>query len=788
MGKGRYVDDLEFEGQAYMGIVRSPFAHAKIKGIDFSRVKSSPDFVAALTGEDLIKEGVTPVMQNQWPPQKLAQRYHLAVGKVRFAGEPVAAILVKHKNSVEDLIDLVEVDYYPLPVVTTIEESKKGATLIYEDWGNNISQSGDEKWGSAEKAIASAPHVIRAREGIARQEAAPLEPHSTLVRYRKDEDVYEVYATVQSVHGLRERLASELRMPEKSFHVKVMDMGGGFGSKGAQSYPEPLLACIFSRKTGVPVKWTATRTEEFLEAATGRDEYCDITLACDGDGKMVAIRANLECDVGVTGTQNHMSMLSMWTMLGHYRVPNAEVHMAAYATNKMPLGPVRGAGAPEGCYFIERAMDIMAGKIGLDPLELRRRNLEAQKTGKEDHVGLIDDLIGRSGYEELLKWKSGINSRYRLEGSSHSNLVAGLGVSYGGRSGLGGDESQDEGWKSEESPGGQSNEWSSQGGADQWERESQDSGGWNPNEGSEGGSSDWSGSEKENGGTELDFDSEYARVTLDRRGNVTVYTGSSPHGQGIETTFAQLASEELNVPLGRVSVVWGDSVQVPMGIGTFGSRSAVTGGSAVVDASRKLKAQLVDISKGALIDASINRPGSPTIAEVLEKQGLAELSAESIYKVGSMSYSSGVHLCALTLDVDTGKAKIVRYVVVEDCGRIINKKVVEGQLHGGVVHAIGGALLEKLGYDDQGNLLTTTFMDYCIPTALDTPDVEVYHETTPSTETLNGAKGVGESGTIVGYAAVMNAVNDALSNVRPGAQVNLAPATPDSIFAAIAGD
>jgi carbon-monoxide dehydrogenase large subunit len=377
---------------------------------------------------------------------------------------------------------------------------------------------------------------------------------------------------------------------------------------------------------------------------------------------------------------------------------------------------------------------------------------------------------------------------YRLQGPSHSNLVAGLGVSYGGRSGFGGDENQDEGWGSEESPGARSDDWSSHGGAEQWQRDSQDSRGWNPDEKSEGGTSSWSGSGDEIGGAELDFESEYARVTLDREGNVTVYTGSSPHGQGIETTFAQLASEELNVPLDRVSVVWGDSVQVPMGIGTFGSRSAVTGGSAVVDASRKLKARLVDISKGTLVDASTNRSGLPTIAEVLEKQGLAELSAESIYKVGSMSYSSGIHLCALTLDVDIGKVKIVRYVVVEDCGRVINKKVVEGQLHGGVVHAIGGALLEKLGYDDHGNLLTTTFMDYCIPTSLDSPDIEVYHETTPSTDTLNGAKGVGESGTIVGYAAVINALNDALSNVRPGAQVDLAPATPDSIFAAIEGD
>ena len=264
-GKGRFVDDIKFEGQAYMGIVRSPFAHATIKRIDLSKVRSSPDFIAALTGEDLIKEGVTPISQNQWPPQKPAKRYHLAVGRVRFTGEPVAAILVRSKNSVEDLVEQVDVEYDPLPVVTTIEESKKGNTIIYEDWSDNLSQSSKAKWGNAEKAIASAPHVIRAREGIARQESAPIEPRSALVRYKREEDVYEVYATVQSVHGLREQLASELQTPEEKFHVKVMDMGGGFGSKGSQSYPEPLLACLFSRLTGLPVKWTATGRKSSLK-------------------------------------------------------------------------------------------------------------------------------------------------------------------------------------------------------------------------------------------------------------------------------------------------------------------------------------------------------------------------------------------------------------------------------------------------------------------------------------------------------------------------------------------
>lgn len=801
-GHGRYVDDLREEGQVYMGMVRSPLAHATIKRIDFSNLRSSPDFVDAMTGDDLLKEGVAPVSQNQWPPQRTAKRYHLAVGETRFAGEPVAAIVVRRKSVLEDLLEQVEVEYEPLPVLTTIEESKKGEIRVFEDWKDNLSQESDVKWGEADKVIASAPYVITAKEGIARQASAPIEPHATLVRYDEGEDLYQVYATVQSVHGLQEHLATELGLPEDKFHVKVMDVGGGFGSKGAQSYPEPLLACLFSRRTGLPVKWTASRTEEFMEAASGRDEYCDITMACNREGKVIALKANVDCDAGVTGTQNHMAQLTLWTMLGPYKIPNVDLHVAVYVTNKMPLGPVRGAGAPEGCYFIERAMDIMAKKIGIDPLELRRRNLPvpgakpgkpAEPAAEEDYGLLVNSLKAHSHYQELLEWRREVNSKFRAQGPGRSNLVAGLGVSIRGGGGFGGG-GEEESWGDESE---ESNEEETQA------KTSGDSGGgqWDAERGS--GNREWTsegGSEgKEKAGRpELDFMSESAKVTLNRDGRVTVYTGSSPHGQGEETTFAQLASEELGVPLSAVAVVWGDTALIPAGIGTFGSRSAATGGSAVVDASRKLRAQLLAkasevtgadlkelaIRNGRVLSVSRKRDLAK-VEEVLDRLGLVELSADSIFTLPSMSYSSGVHICAVTLDPELGAVRIVKYVVVEDCGRMINRAIVEGQLHGGIVHAVGGALLEKLSYDDQGNLLASTFMDYGIPAAPDSPNVEVFHEVTPSSTALDGAKGVGESGTIAAYAAVMNAVNDAINEVRPGKAVNVAPATPDSIVVAL---
>jgi aerobic carbon-monoxide dehydrogenase large subunit len=797
-GRGRYVDDIKAEGQAYMGLVRSPYAHAKINGIDFSKAGESPDFIASLTGEDLLKEGVQPVSQNPWPFQRPAKRYHLAVGKARFAGEPVAAILVRNKSSVEDLIELVEVDYDSLPVVTTVEESKQGKAIIYEDWGDNASLTGEVKKGDADKAIASAAFVIHAKEGIARQVAAPIEPHAVLVEYDGERDVYEVWATVQTVHGTRDKLAKELKLPREKFHVRVMDMGGGFGSKGAQSYPEAPLACIFARRTGLPVKWTATRSEEFLEAASGRDEYCDITLACDKDGRMVAVKASVECDLGVTGSQAHMPTMTIETMSGPYRIPNQDITVSGYVTNKMPIGPVRGAGVPEGCYFIERAVDALARKTGLDPIEFRRRNVsrrEGPAEGEADYGLLLDTLVRSSHYEELSRWRSELYSKFRQQGPSRSSLIGGLGVSV-----TGGDESEDE-EEGEWSGGGEdggSRPWHPGGGPtgdERWAGQTPGGPGTSQSAGESQERRAWPGAGEET----LGFMSETARVTLDKEGKVTVYTGSSPHGQGEETTFAQLASEELGVPLADVKVVWGDTTLIPRGIGTFGSRSAATGGSAVVDASRKLKAQLVaraseslglDAKSLAMRGGGFVRASQPdemlaTLRDVLAKQRADEVSASSVFTLSGLSYSSGVHLCALTLDVELGKVKIVKYFVVEDCGRMINKAIVEGQLHGGVLHAVGGALFERLAYDDEGNLLSSTFMDYSIPTPLDSPDVQVFHETTPSVVTLDGAKGVGESGTNGAYAAVINALNDALSQLGTGAEVNVAPATPDAVFRAM---
>ncbi len=806
-GRGRYVDDLNLPGQVYMGLVLSPFAHAKILKIDFTKVRASPEFIDSMTGEDLVKAGVSTVTQNPWPAQRRAKRYHLAVGKVRFVGEPVAAILVKNKSSVEDLLEQVEIDYEPLPVVATIGDSKQKKQLLYDDWLDNLSQDTEEVHGDAEKAIASAAHVVKIHEGIKRQVAAPIEPHATLVRYDKGQDVFEVNSTVQSVHGHQNVLASELKLPKKKFYVRVMDVGGGFGSKGGPSYPWPLLACLFAKKTGFPIKWTATRTEEFLEAAAGRDEYCDLTIACDETGKITALKGIIDCDVGVSGTQAHMPSLTMWTMAGAYDIPNIDLKVRSYVTNKMPIGPVRGAGGPEGCYFIERAVEILAKKIGMDPFELRRRNL-AKPKDSGDEQSLLDALERSSKYRELLKWQTDLTTEFQL---SRSRIVGGIGISVRGEEG---EDDEEEDW----SPGdGNGSSWqtSSGSGGSSWQNGSGGGGSWQqqnsggPSGGgnSSGGgdsSSSWQrnentpGEESEGGGA-FSFTTESAKVVLQKSGDLLVYTGSSPQGQGEETTFAQLASEELGVPIEKIRVIWGDTRLIPFGVGTFGSRSGAIGGSAVVEASRKLKAILLQkasessnspedslvMNPGPLIlDTSKPEPRELAIPELFERLGVTELSGNSKFTAKSMAYSTGAHLCALTLDADSGMVKIWKYVVVEDCGRMINEIVVDGQLEGGVVHGIGGALLEALDYDKDGNLLSTNFGDYQIPAAQDSPNLEIHHRVTPTTANLDGVKGVGESGTIGSYGAIMNAVNDAISQIKREGQVNVAPALPEAIYKA----
>ena len=420
-GNGRFVDDINLENQAYLGIVRSPYAHAKIRKIDFSRAQASSEFIACLTGEDLRAEGTRPL--SVFPMQKPVSRFHLAVDRVRYGGEGVAAILARNKYAVEDLIDDVEVEYEELPVVTTIDEAKKNSTLLYEDWKDNIALISESKRGDADKAITSAAHVIKTKVGIRRQAGVPIEPRAVLVRYDKGKDEYDIYSTVQSANLLQSRLGTELQVSKEKLRVRVMDVGGGFGTKGAQSYPEELISCLLSKKTGLPVKWVSTRTEDLLETAAGRDEYCQMILACDANAKLVALKATVESDLGVSGTISRMAVLTLNLIPGAYKIPNLDLRAIAYVTNKGPSGPVRGAGRPEGSYFIERAVDLLSRKVKMDPIEFRRRNMILPNEFPYNNGAgfvydganfplLLDTLSRDSNYEDLKNWKMNIHEKF----------------------------------------------------------------------------------------------------------------------------------------------------------------------------------------------------------------------------------------------------------------------------------------------------------------------------------------------------------------------------------------
>ncbi len=737
-GNGKFVADINLENQAYLGIVRSPYAHAKIRKIDFSRAQASSEFIACLTGEDLRTEGTWPL--SVFPMQKPVSRFHLAVDRVRYAGEGVAAILAKNKYAVEDLIDDVEVEYEELPVVTTIEEAKSNSTFLYEDWKDNIALTSESKRGDADKAIASAAHVVKTKVGIRRQAGVPIEPRAVLVRFDGGKGEYDIYSTVQSANLLQTRLSTELQLPKEKLRVRVMDVGGGFGTKGAQSYPEELISCLLSKKTGLPVKWVSTRTEDLLETAAGRDEYCEIILACDKNAKLVALKATVESDLGVSGTISRMAVLTLNLIPGAYKIPNLNLRAVSYVTNKGPSGPVRGAGRPEGSYFIERAVDLLSRKVKMDPIEFRRRNMILPNEFPYNNGAgfvydganfplLLDTLSRDSNYEDLKNWKMNIHEKFER---SEGKFLVGIGISL----------------------------------------------------------------EIEDTGVQL---TESAKVVLDKNGRVTIFTGSSPHGQGLETTLAQIASQELGIPLEMLNVVWGDTHLIPVGVGTFGSRSIATGGSSVLDASRKLKSQILtktaeilgtdtnelDIRNGSIVKKSHPDNLLMQLKEIMSRLEIDDISATSDYRLSGQTFSSGAHLCGLILDSETGKIKISKYVAVDDCGKVINEAIVKGQIHGGVVHGIGGAILEEITYDTNGHLLTSNFLDYTIPSSMESPNIEVVSIETPSKITLNGAKGIGESGTIASYPAVINALNDALSQMSEKYVLNIAPATPDAVISVI---
>jgi carbon-monoxide dehydrogenase large subunit len=737
-GRGRYVDDVTVPGTLYMAIVRSPEAHATITSIDVSTAAARDDVVAVFTGEDLAADFASPMPMAWVPPGveiNTPENWPLKRGEVKFVGDPVAVVVGLDRYSVVDAAEQVLVDYEPKPVVVDPEKAlEDGSSLVWEQFGTNKTHEYTLSGGDVEAAFAEADVVVEQRMVNHRTAGAPIEARGVLADPHGDS--VTLYSATQIPHIARLLLAQVVGMPEDQLRIIAPDVGGGFGSK-LQVYPEEALTLVLARRLRRPVKWVETRTENMMVAHHGRDQINYIELAAKRDGTLTGCRARIVADLGAYQLllTPFIPELGFPVMGGCYKFPAIDLVFQGAFTNKNCTDAIRGAGRPEATYWIELAMDKLAAELGMDPLELRRKNF----IGKDefpyttplgitydsgDYHATLDRLLERFDVEEFRREQASLRERGVYRGVGFSTYVEVCGLAPSRAVGPQGVGLQAAFWES-------------------------------------------------------------AMVRVHPSGSATVYTGTSPHGQGHDTGFAQIAADRLGIDPERIEVVHGDTGQGPWGWGTYGSRSLSVGGEAVARAAEKVQQKAKRICAALLeaapedielVDGQFQVRGSPdkgkTMADVafaahVPPQELPTdiepgLEETSFYDPENFVFPFGAHACVVEVDADTGKVRVVRYVAIDDCGPAINPMLIDGQVHGGVVHAIGQALYERVHYDQDGQLVTSTFVDYAIPTAAELPEIETDRTETPSPVNSLGVKGIGEAGTIAATPAVTAAVLDAL--------------------------
>jgi carbon-monoxide dehydrogenase large subunit len=675
-GAARYLDDVpEPPGTLHVAFVRSTEAHA-----DFTLDASGAGAVVLTASE--IAAGALPSGALEDGVVAAAGHPILARERVRYVGEPIALVAAASRAEAEDAAELVRVDYEPRPVVLDARGAP-AAPPLHDDVPDNVLVRWSRSAGDVDAAFAAAAHVARGRFAVPRVVAAPIETRGALADYDSDLDRVTIWSSSQDPHRPLAQLAHALRRPPEGFRIVLPDVGGAFGSKGAVAVEVAAVAAaaIALRR---PLKWTEDRLENFLAAYQGRGVDADVELALDADAHMLAIRASLFADLGAylfptTAVPAHTTAM---LMTGPYSIPAAQVELVGAATNKVPTGPYRGAGRPEAAYFVERVVDVAAAEVGVDPVELRRRNLVREFPHRTPLGWVYDSGDYERCLDRALELLDVDAHRRERERARSEGRAFGIGVAmYIERCG----------------------------------------GLW-----------------------------ESADVERLRDGKLIVRTGSSPHGQGHETVFAQIAADELGVEADDVEVRWGDTAETPTGVGTFASRSIAMGGSALVVALRKLQ------EEGG--DRVLTRFESPLV------------------------FSSGAYAAAVEIARETGELRIVAVAAVDDAGRIVNPLLAEGQVYGGTVQALGELLLEEAVYDDDGQLRTASFADYGLPTAAEVPPLRAAFVETPSPLNPLGAKGIGEGGAIGTLPAVANAVADAL-----GAHLD-PPFTAERLWHALAGD
>jgi carbon-monoxide dehydrogenase large subunit len=761
-GQTTWTDNMTLPGMLHLAILRSPMSHARITGVDLSGALASPGVIAAFSGQDF--KDVQGTIPCAWPvTADMVNPGHpsLAVDQVNHVGEAVAVVAARDKASAEDSLEAIEVDYEPLPVVLDMEAAlADGATLVHPHLTSNKSftwefESGAAGTGGAiDDALGGAEITVKRRFRQQRLIPAFMEPRSTVVQ--PVGDGVTMWSSTQIPHILRTMLALSLGIAEQKVRVIAPDVGGGFGGK-LQVTPEEFICTLVARRLGKPVKFTESRSESLMSAHHGRDQIQDITLTANRDGTFTALDVHLLADMGayLRLVTPGVPILGAFMYNAIYKIPAYRFVCDGVFTTKTPTDAYRGAGRPEATFAIERIVDEMAAELGMDPMELRRKNWI---THEEFPFTTVCGLTYDSGnYEaateralELIGWDE-LKSEQAERRASSDPVQLGLGIStFTEMCGLA--PSRVLGALSYAA------------------------GGW-----------------------------ENASIRVLATGKVEVVTGSSAHGQGHETAWSQIVADQLGVPFDDVEVIHGDTQSSPKGMDTYGSRSLTIGGIAIVHAAerviakaKRIAAHMLEASEDDLefADGTFSVRGAPGTGKTIQEVAFAtfaahdlpdgveaSLDADATFDPDNFSFPHGTHLCAVDVDTETGRATIRKYVCVDDIGQVINPLIVEGQVHGGIAQGIAQALYEEAVYDEDGNLTTGTLVDYLVPSAVDLPSFTTDRTVSLSTTNPLGVKGVGEAGTIASTPAVVNAIVDAL---RPFGVTDVPmPCTPERVWRAV---
>ncbi len=757
-GKGKYTDDVRNDNQAYAAFVRSPHAHAKVRGIDKSAALAMDGVIDVLDGHQLTGDGIGnlicgwAISSKDGSPMNMGAWSALATEKVRYVGDAVAVVIAESRALARIAAESVEVDYEELPVVaTTAAAMADGAVQIHDNApGNQIYdwELGDE--AATDAGLASAAHVTTLNLTNNRLSPNPMEPRSAVATYDDAEEHYTLYTTSQNPHVARLVLSAFYNVaPEHKLRVIAPDVGGGFGAK-IYIYPEEITCLWAAMKTNRSVKWTADRSEAFVTDAHGRDHVTTAHMGFDNDGRITGFKIDTIANLGA-----YMSLFSSSVptylyaplMSGQYDIQNIHCNVRTYYTNTVPVDAYRGAGRPEATYLIERMMETAAREMGMDPAELRRRNFVRSfphqtpvlmQYDAGDFPKILEMAQASADVAGFPARKAEAAKRGKLRGIGYSTFIEACGLAPSKAAGSLG------------------------AGVGLWES---------------------------------------AEVRVNPVGSIEILTGSHSHGQGHETTFAQIVADRFDIPVENVQIVHGDTDKVQFGMGTYGSRSAPVGMSAVVKAMDKVEAKVKKIAAHTLeaseddivIEGGQVKVAGTDRAMAWHEVGLAAYIAHNLpdgmepglketafFDPVNFSFPSGAFICEVEVDPETGEVEIVQFTSADDFGTIINPMIVEGQVHGGVTQGIGQALLEQVIYDADGQLITGSYMDYTMPRASDVPFFNVQHHETPSPNNPLGVKGCGEAGAIGSPPAVINAITDAI-----GSNDLAMPATPQAVWRAI---